>query len=164
MRYQIAPFPDPFLRRVREHGVDDQEQPVRRMRSAHGGEPCRDVLRRARPGEEVILASFSPFSRRGPFKEFGPVYVLAQPSSETVVRDALPLSRDDDYFEERLVLRAYDDEETIVDASLATVESATEILDRFFSRDDVAFVDARFPTYGCFACRIHRSPTTEDGK
>lgn len=164
MRYQIAPIPDSFLRRVREHGTDDQEQLVRRMRSAHGGEPCRDVLRRARPGEEVILASFSPFSRRGPFKEFGPVYVLARPSSKAVVRDALPLSRDDDYFKEQLVLRAYDEEETIVDASLATMESATEILDQFLSRDDVAFVDARFPTYGCFACRINRSPATEDGK
>lgn len=158
MNIHLLPIPERFLRRARESGRDDQDQEVHRMR-AKGGEPCRDVLRRARPGEALILASFSPFERRGPYKEFGPVFVLADASNEPVRRDALPLfdGTEGAYFGERLVLRAYDRQGAIFDAALVTTETAVTTLERFLSLDDVDFVDARFATYGCFACRITRA-------
>jgi hypothetical protein len=86
----IAPIPTSFLQQVREQGLDHLGQQVKRVR-AEGGEPCRDVLRRARPGEELILASFTPFSKPGPYKEYGPVFVLANDPDETVAREQLPL-------------------------------------------------------------------------
>jgi hypothetical protein len=89
MGMQIGSIPEPFLNRVRSEGIDDLGQPVKRV-VAQGGEPCRDVLRRAKPGEELILASFTPFTKAGPFKEYGPIYVLANPSDEDVKRDGLP--------------------------------------------------------------------------
>jgi hypothetical protein len=153
MNIRIAALPEAFLRRVREEGTDDQGQPVRRIRSVDGGEPCRDVLRRARPGEELILASFSPFSKPGPYKEFGPVFVLAKPSSEPVGREVFPTN---DYFRDRLVLRAYNADESILDAALVTPGDVPEVLERSFSQTDVAFMHARFPTYGCFALRVDR--------
>lgn len=88
IRARLVPMSSDFLRRVREEGRDAQDQPVKRVR-AKGGEPCRDVLRRAREGEELLLASFSPFTQPGPYKEFGPVFVLASPSDEPVPIDAL---------------------------------------------------------------------------
>ena len=117
----IKPLPQDFLTRVRERGLDDQLQPVRRYISTEGGEPCRDVLRRARPGEEVILASFCPYTQAGPYKEFGPVYVLANPSNENVQRNVMPLSngRPDAFLSERFALRAYDYSESIIDGELA---------------------------------------------
>lgn len=158
MDVQIPPLPAAFLDRVRRQGTDDQGQPVVRIRSESGGEPCRDVLRRARPGEELILASFTPFSNPGPYREYGPVFVLAEPSSETVDRDAFPEGSEaaGDYFQDRLVLRAYSSEETILDAALVTVDEAPASIDRFFESAEVAFLHARFPTFGCFACRIDR--------
>ena len=69
MKIQIAPLPEEFLTRVRTQGIDDLGQPVKRLVSVEGGEPCRDVLRRALPGEELILASFSPFGQVGPYHE-----------------------------------------------------------------------------------------------
>jgi hypothetical protein len=149
----IAPIPQPFLDRVRTQGIDDQGQPVQRL-IAQGGEPCRDVLRRARAGEELILASFSPFAQAGPYREFGPVFVLANPDAEPP-RDALPV--ESGYLRERFVLRAYSAKESIVDAELVTHDDAEETLERFLGRDDVAFVHARFPTYGCFALRVDRA-------
>ena len=70
MKYQITPIRKDFLIKVRESGIDDQNQPIVHF-IAEGGEPCRDVLRRAVAGEELILASYCPFSKPGPFKEYG---------------------------------------------------------------------------------------------
>lgn len=154
MNINIAPLPAEFLHRVRTLGIDDQGQPVRRMR-AEGGEPCRDVLRRAEPGEELILASFSPFEKSGPYKEFGPVFLLANESGEAIDRNALPIERG--YLRERFVLRAYSHEESIVSAEMLTPDEVEPALEKLLASPGVAFVHARFPTYGCFALRIDRA-------
>ena len=150
-------MPLSFLEKARVRGIDDQGQSVRRL-TASGGEPCRDALRRARPGEELILASFSPFARTGPYREFGPVFILAGPDGGPVRRDELPLAAGSPsgYLQDRFVLRAYAADESILEAELVTRAEAQPSLERFLARPDVAFVHARFPTYGCFACRIDR--------
>lgn len=149
----IAPLPSTFLDRLRTQGIDDLGQPVRRM-LATGGEPCRDVLRRAEPGEELILASFSPFQCVGPFHEYGPVFVLADAADGDGSRDALPMANN--YLREQFVLRAYTEDESIRDAALVTRENAEATLERFLASPETAFVHARFPTYGCFALRVDR--------
>lgn len=153
MNIRIAPLPDSFLRRAREEGIDDQGQPVVRTISAEGGEPCRDVLRRARPGEALILASYSPFAQAGPYREFGPVFLLANPSSEDIPRDSFPAN---DYFHERLVLRAYTRQESIRDAKLVSIGDASATMASLLEHPDTEFVHARFPVYGCFALRVDR--------
>ena len=148
----IAPLPQPFLDRVR-NGHDDQGAAVVHL-TAEGGEPCRDVLRRARSGEALILASFTPFTRSGPYKEYGPVFVLANESRESVPRDVLPLGG---YLRDRFVIRAYSEAETIIDAAMCRPDDAAMTIERFFESPKVAFLHARFPTYGCFALRIDRA-------
>mgnify|MGYP001234416391 CR=1 FL=1 len=54
MKYKIIPVKADFLDKVRISGVDDQNQQVE-ISHAVGGEPCRDVLRGAMPGEKMIL-------------------------------------------------------------------------------------------------------------
>lgn len=160
MEIRIAPLRSDFLTRVRSEGLDDLGQPVQRLRSLEGGEPCRDVLRRAEPGEELVLASYCPFSKSGPYKEYGPVFVLAEPSKEKVIRNRLPVYVPDGqtspYLRKHFVLRAYNQNEAIIDAVLVTPEEAEDMLERFLAQEDVAFVHARFPTYGCFSCHIER--------
>ncbi|PYQ31738.1 MAG: DUF1203 domain-containing protein [Acidobacteria bacterium] len=157
MNVTIATIPQTFLDRARNEGLDAQGQPVRRV-IAEGGEPCRDVLRRAEPGEELILASFTPFTIAGPYKEFGPVFVLANASDEGVNRDALPpAGAPSNYLREQFTVRAYSASEEIIDAALIRADDLSETVNRFFSSDDTAFVHVRFPTYGCFACRIDRA-------
>ena len=152
----IAPIPAAFLNRVRREGVDDLGQPVRRI-DAQGGEPCRDVLRRAQPGEQLILASFTPFTKPGPYHEYGPVFVLAEESGEEVLRSTLPVAGSpNDYLREQFVVRAYSEAEEIVDAALIGADDFEATIERFFRSDDVAFLHLRYPTYGCFSCRIDR--------
>lgn len=153
---RIAPIPEQFLARVRNEGLDDLGQPVKRM-VAQGGEPCRDVLRRARPGEELILASFTPFSKPGPYKEYGPIFVLAHPGDEAVERGALPpAGGPTDYLREQFAIRAYSSREEIVDAALIHASELESTVYRLLESLETAFLHVRFPAYGCFAMRIDR--------
>jgi len=161
LRAAIAPIRPSFLDRARREGIDDLGQPVKRVR-ASGGEPCRDVLRRAEAGEELLLASHSPFTKGGPYKEYGPVFILAQDAHEATDRDAVPIGSPRDYLRERFVIRAYSKDEEILDAELVDAIDADATAERFFANPDVAFLHVRFPTYGCFACRLDRSPS--DGR
>jgi Protein of unknown function (DUF1203) len=152
MSIRIAPLPQGFLHKVRHEGIDDLGQPVKRMVAA-GGEPCRDVLRRAEAGEELILASFTPFAKAGPYKEYGPVFVLANDANAV----SLPALPTDGYLREKFVIRAYSEAEEILDAAMVTPEDAPVLVDRFLGREETAFLHVRFPTYGCFALRVDRS-------
>lgn len=156
MSYQIIPLPPEFLARVRM-GHDDQGQPVE-LSVAQGGEPLRDLLRRARPGERIALASYCPFKVAGPYKEYGPVFVSAQASAETPALDRLPLAPAGDYLSRPFVLRAYSSAERIVSATIVAPEQAGETIARYLAAPEVAFILARFAAYGCYACRIERSP------
>jgi len=146
----VAPIPEAFLERVRSEGIDDLGQPVKRV-VAEGGEPCRDVLRRAVAGEELILASFTPFTKSGPYKEYGPIFVLANPSGESVRLQT-------GYLREQFVIRAYSEEQEIIDAALVKAPDFEETVQRFLASEDTAFLHVRFPVYGCFALRIDRDP------
>src|SRR5882762_6103055 len=133
---------------VRSEGIDDLGQPVKRL-VAEGGEPCRDVLRRAKAGEELILASFTPFSKPGPYKEYGPIFVLADDTGEATRRERLPpAGSEHDYLREQFVIRAYSDAEEILDAEMVKAPDIGTTVGRFFDRADTAFLHVRFPTYG----------------
>ncbi|MCC2956168.1 DUF1203 domain-containing protein [Massilia sp. IC2-477] len=149
--FRIAPLAPAFLARVRE-ARDDLGQPVERH-VARGGEPLRDCLRRASPGEAILLASYCPFTLAGPYREYGPVFVSAAAQPQPRL-DRLPLEGEAPYLGEAFVLRAYSREERILDARMSSPGAASGDLAAFLARPEVAFVLARFPTYGCYALRI----------
>jgi hypothetical protein len=153
---RIAAIPQEFLDRVRGKGIDDLGQPVQRL-IAEGGEPCRDALRRAHAGEELILASFSPFTKAGPYREFGPIFVLAKPVEDEVRRDRLPTEGEQRFLRDQFAIRAYSDAEEIVDAALVPASDAADTIERLLASGNTAFLHARFPAYGCFALRIDRA-------
>jgi len=154
--YRVRPISADFLRRVREQGLDDLGQPVEHH-IAQGGEPCRDVLRRAHPGEALILASHCPLALPGPYREFGPVFVRATAGESTLPLSALPLQGPQPYLGTRFVLRAYSAQERIVDGQVVEAHEAEALLLQQLDRAEVAFVLARFAGYGCFAARIERA-------
>jgi hypothetical protein len=76
-RHLLAhPIPTPDLDEVRARGVDDLGNPVQVAAAAGEGEPLRCCLRYARPGEPIMLISYSP-AGRGVWREVGPVFVHA---------------------------------------------------------------------------------------
>ena len=159
MRFEICRIRPDFVERARTAGLDDQGQQVKRLVAA-GGEPCRDVFRRARPGEELILASYCPFERAGPYREFGPVFILANEAGDKRDSTALPVGAapgSPPYLRETFVLRAYNEAEEIARATIVTPGSADREIAEMFSAERVSFIHARFPTYGCYALRIDRA-------
>jgi len=154
--YQLIPIRESFVKRARSQGLDDQDQQVERL-IAEGGEPCRDVLRRARPGEELILASYCPFEQASPYKEYGPVFILANEDKDNVYPRNFPVENEGAYFGNQFVLRAYSSNERIVDACLSSPENYLGDLQTLLSNAAVSFVLARFAAYGCYGCRIEKS-------
>jgi Protein of unknown function (DUF1203) len=155
IRAHIAPIPEPFLQRARSEGLDALGQQVKRV-IAQGGEPCRDVLRRANPGEALILASFSPFEKPGPYREFGPIFILADESPEAVDRGAVRTGSERDYLRAQFAVRAYSRDEEIIDAAIVDALDGQQVVDEFFGRPETAFLHVRFSSYGCFALRLDR--------
>nr|WP_295769529.1 DUF1203 domain-containing protein [Rhodoferax sp.] len=155
--YTIVPIHTAFVESAQQRDLDDLAQPVEHH-VASGGEPCRDVLRRAVPGEHILLASYSPFALASPYKEFGPIFVMAhpdaQPQASPTSLAALALSG---YLREQFVLRAYSSAERIVDGVVVTRAQAEDSLQAMLRRDDVQFVLVRFAGYGCYACRVERA-------
>jgi hypothetical protein len=153
--YLIAPLRTDFLLKARAMGIDDLGQDVERL-TAKGGEPCRDAFRRADAGEALILASYCPFRRAGPYREYGPVFILADADAGSVPLAGLPVLGARPYLGASFVLRAYSDDERIVDAVISASGDAESHLQRLFAAHDPAFVLARFPAYGCYALRIEQ--------
>lgn len=151
--YKIVPIRKDFLVKARACGLDDLGQPVVRLTAA-GGEPCRDAFRRARPGEALILASYCPFVHAGPYREYGPVFILSEADARSASCEALPVTGARPYLGASFVLRAYSHDERIVDAVITPAGDAPGHLERMFADHDPAFVLARFPAYGCYAARI----------
>lgn len=155
--YCPTPIRASFLTQARDAALDDQQQPVVHL-TAKGGEPCRDVLRRARPGEPLILASYCPFTQAGPYREYGPVFIL-QDANQLVSGDHyLPRGTPGDYLqaEKPLVLRAYNAREEIAAASLVQPDRIDAELSAYFLCADVRFVLLRFAAYGCYGLRFDR--------
>lgn len=158
LQYKIIPLPASFLAKLRHEGIDDLGQQVE-MHIAQGGEPCRDVLRRAQPGERLLLASYCPFEMAGPYREYGPIFVLAESSTEACEDHSISCDADTShgaYLQAQFVLRAYSAQERIVDACLSQPAQMQNDLERLFGRSEVAFVLVRFAAYGCYALRLER--------
>lgn len=148
-----------FLVTARSMGLDDLGQPVERL-IAKGGEPCRDAFRRAKAGEALILASYCPFRHAGPYREYGPVFILGEADPDCAAPVTLPVDGTVPYLGTSFVLRAYSEEERIVDAVICQPHEAAEHSRRLFASHETAFILARFPAYGCYALRLERAGGT----
>ena len=157
MAWQLETLDQAFVERARHKGIDALGQAVRRMTAA-GGEPFRDALRRAIPGEELILASYSPFHQVGPYREYGPVFLAAGPQPEPPPELSSLLRRvgSNPYLGDRMALRAYDKEQTMLEAVLLPTPEVETALARWEARPDIAFAMLRFPAHGCYALRLNR--------
>src|SRR3954453_9940903 len=120
-----------------------------------GGSPLRCCNRLSRPGEQVVLVSYSPLHRwaaanqvdPGAYDETGPVFLHAVPCDQPDA-NGFP----EDYRGFPRVLRSYDANGRILDGRLIEEGDVhpERAIDEVFSDPQVAFIHARALDVGCF--------------
>ena len=143
---------------------DDAGRVPEPFADAGGGSPLRCCNRLSRPGEQIVLASYSPLHRwatatgkdPGPYDETGPVFLHAVPC-EGPEDDGWP----EDYRGLPRVLRPYDADGRILDGVvIAEGDMHPErAVDQVLADPRVAFVHARALLAGCFTFAIERAPS-----
>ena len=116
------------------------------------GYPCRQCLRDADVGDELVLVSHDPFDVDSPYRSASPIFLHSEPCAER--RDLSPVP--DQLTRRQLSVRAFDRSEMMVDAAVIDGTALQSTIDRFFSTASVDHVDVHNATRGCWAARAAR--------
>ena len=150
---QYLPINPNRLQDMRTRAADESGNPWT-PHAATGGEPLRCCLDRAKPGEDIALISYTPWTTPSPWAETGPVFVHHDPCAGYITPDRYPpeflasASMLNPF--DRTGARAYDhitwlrpddDHEAVVHLILAQPE--------------VAHLHVRSATAGCFTFAVH---------
>ena len=116
--------------------------------------PCRVSLLDAAPGEVSILLHYAHHvAPTSPYRASGPIFVR-----EGVTESASVVNQVPDQQRIRLLsVRAYDADGIMVDADVLPGRELEGAIERFFSRDDVAYLHAHNARRGCYSCRVDRA-------
>jgi len=138
---------------VREARIDDFGNPFSPYDASGQGEPLRCCLRFARPGEQIALISWAPFTAVSPWLEVGPVYVHAE-RCQGYDGPALPPELDHG----PRVLRTYgaDGSMNYEHNTLTDDEDLAAAINGLLAEPDVATVHVRTVLPQCFLYAVTR--------
>lgn len=121
---------------------------------AHPGYPCRQCLRDAAIGDELILVSHDPFEHDSPYRSASPIFLHREPCEPPSDRGAIPaqLTR------RRLSVRAFDRTESMIDAALVDGADLGRVVDGFLDDDRTDRIHVHNAERGCWAVTILRPP------
>lgn len=117
------------------------------------GYPCRQCLRDAEIGEEVILVSHDPFTATSPYRCASPIFIHRQPCMPHNSAE-LPeqLGRG------QRSVRAFDASAMMVDAALIDGAELSATIGRLFDDPSVDHLHIHNEPRGCWAARVDRPP------
>ncbi len=116
------------------------------------GFPDRIELRDAEPGEAVLLLNYTHQPANNPYHASHAIFVAESAKTRYDKVDEVPQAMRI----RTLSLRAYDANDLIVDADLVDGRQIEELIGRFFEDSKVAYIQAHYAKYGCYAGRIDR--------
>jgi hypothetical protein len=145
--YRLNPINPAVADQLRSAGGD------RYVADAKPGYPCRQCLRDAEIGEPLILVSHDPFTTDSPYRSRSPIFLHEQACNTPDDLTKLP----DQLTRRQLSIRAFDRNETMIDATVIDGTDLDTNLRRFF--DDLATneVHVHNATRGCWATSVSRS-------
>jgi hypothetical protein len=126
--------------------------PVVRIADSDPGYPCRQCLRDAAIGDELILVSFDPFTLATPYRTASPVFLHRHDCSARFDSAAVP----EQLRRRRLSVRAFDTTEMMVAGEVTDGSELEPTLERLFSDPTVERVHIHNAGPGCFAARVDR--------
>lgn len=121
--------------------------------------PCRITLEDALPGEEVLLLTHAHQPPPGPYASSGPIFVRRRATATRVAVNHVPAQQR----RRMLSVRAYDHRHWLVDGGLTPGTDLESLIERFFARPDVHYLQVHSASYGCYSCRVDRVPAGPTG-
>jgi len=115
------------------------------------GYPCRHCLQWAKPGERVILFPYASIPTGRPYSESGPIFVHAEPCEPYAATDRYP-----ENFRSHRVLRAYDENDDMIDAIVVPDDQPEAIIEILLQNPKTKSLQARSVSRGCFTFKIER--------
>lgn len=118
---------------------------------AHPGWPCRQCLRDAYVGDEMILVSHDPFTTSSPYRSASPIFLHRSPCTPTSSAE-LP----EQLARRSLSVRAFDASEMMLDAALVDGRQLPVMIKQLLDNPAVDHLHVHNEPRGCFAARVDR--------
>jgi len=119
----------------------------------HPGYPCRQCLRDATVGDELLLVSHDPFTMDTPYRSASPIFLHRNPCQPPEDRHELPAQ----LTERQLSVRSFDPEEMMIDATVIDGDDLHATIGRLFTDQRSHNIHVHNATRGCWAVSIDRA-------
>jgi len=147
-------IPAAELEKIRTAGRDEAGNFLAVQIDTEGGSPLRCCLRRARPGERMLLIAYTPPGTAGAYAERGPVFIHADPCEGYLTPHHYP----PELSNWQQVVRAYDRQGRIADGRPVTNgREAQAVIEQWLARPEVQLVHVRNVGYGCYNFAVARA-------
>jgi len=137
-------------------GLSNEELATRGVRryiaDSKPGFPDRVELRDAEPGESVLLLNYTHQPADTPYRASHAIFVLEGAKERYDQVDSVPSAMQS----RTLSLRGFNQDNFIIHADLAEGTHLEGTIQRFFADPRVAYIQAHYAKFGCYAARIDR--------
>ena len=116
------------------------------------GYPCRQCLRDAEIGEELILVSHNPFGLESQYRSASPIFLHREVCDAPTDLGELPVQ----LTRRQLSVRSFDQGEMMIDAAVIDGSELDGTLVRLFGDTDATRIDVHNATRGCWAVSVVR--------
>lgn len=118
----------------------------------HPGYPCRQCLRDAQIGEELVLVSHDPFDATSPYRCSSPIFLHRIPCGEPEPSHPLPRQLTG----RQLSVRAFDPAAMMLDAAVIAGDDLPATIQRFLANPAVDHLHVHNAVRGCWATTVRR--------
>ena len=157
MAFKVVPFPREVAHAARSDRIDPWGEAVTYLPGVDRPAPCRHCMRQTRPGTDLILLRYSPFSARSrsPYAERGPIFLCGEDCAAHSPSDRLP----EIVTSRQVNIRAYDARDYMLYAhsQLADGREAEGVAAKLLEEPGVRQVHIRTALHGCFLCAVERA-------
>jgi hypothetical protein len=137
----------------------DTPDPVVYVADEYPGYPCRECLRDAEVGEELILVSHDPFEKQSPYRSSSPIFIHRVSCAGNLDASVVP----EQLQRRQLSVRAFDGNAMMIDAKVIQGSDLKSLLNDLLSNPDASYVDIHNASRGCWAAKAHRVDQSEFG-
>ncbi len=117
------------------------------------GYPCRQCLRDAEVGDELLLVSHDHFTKDTPYRSPSPIFLHREPCTPPEDLHELPTQ----LTERQLSVRSFDSDEMMIDATVIDGHDLHATIGRFFTAPQSHSIHVHNATRGCWAVTIQRT-------